>query len=240
MTNGLTTIYTKSGRPVTVGSQYASSFKGFLDDLEASGYPIDSLGGFAKRNIAGTNTPSFHSLGAAIDINPSENPVTYGSRQTNMPSNIEEMAQKWGLGWGGDWRHKKDPMHFSAARQEGGTFGVNRYAGLGAVAPTAVATGPSLATSAPTTGAPPMAASHESTPWSKAGDALARLFGNGQTADKSAGFAPQQQADNSPAFVPVMPSPYVSPRQYPSLATVAPPAQPQQNGAIRILQTLMG
>lgn len=111
------------------------------------------------------------------------------------------------------------------------------FDGHGGAAPTEVASAapPSLANRAPT-----VAASHEGTPWSKAGDALARLFGNGQTADKSTGVAPQQQADNSPAFVPVMPAPYVSPRQYPSLATVAPPAQPQQNGAIRILQTLMG
>ena len=61
----------------------------------------------------------------AIDINPSENPHTFPGSQnygkTDMPSNIRELAARFGLGWGGDWRSSKDTMHFSAGGNEGGS-----------------------------------------------------------------------------------------------------------------------
>jgi len=37
-----------------------------------------------------------------------------------MPDNISQLAKKWGLGWGGDWKSVKDAMHFSAGEREGG------------------------------------------------------------------------------------------------------------------------
>ena len=38
-----------------------------------------------------------------------------------MPDNIYEIAQKWGLGWGGKWLNTVDAMHFSVAKKEGGS-----------------------------------------------------------------------------------------------------------------------
>ena len=38
-----------------------------------------------------------------------------------MPDNIYEIAQKWGLGWGGKWTKTVDAMHFSVAKAEGGS-----------------------------------------------------------------------------------------------------------------------
>lgn len=122
--SGLTSLKTNSGKSYQVASQYADRFKGFVDELESSGYKINSIGGYADRNIAGTNTKSWHSKGMAIDINPDANPVTYrgqpGAGKTNLPQNVGEMAAKYGLGWGGNWKNKLDTMHFSFGPNEGG------------------------------------------------------------------------------------------------------------------------
>ncbi|MFH0303502.1 M15 family metallopeptidase, partial [Bradyrhizobium sp. 31Argb] len=74
-------------------------------------YPIRSIGGYNHRTIAGSNRLSQHAFGNAIDINPGANPMQHGLR-TDMPANISEMAAKHGLSWGGDWKGRKDPMHF--------------------------------------------------------------------------------------------------------------------------------
>lgn len=102
------------GHTVQVNRQVADNFRGFLRALKRRGYKIHSIGGYADRNIAGTSTPSLHSYGFAIDINPSANPVTYGRRKTNMPRGVGRMARRFGLEWGGNWNgSKKDTMHFS-------------------------------------------------------------------------------------------------------------------------------
>ena len=121
---GMTTLKTASGKSFTVAAQYADKFKGFVDALEGSGYKINSIGGFANRSTASGGF-SWHSKGMAIDINPSENPHTFPGSQnygkTDMPSNIRELAARFGLGWGGDWKSSKDTMHFSAGGNEGGS-----------------------------------------------------------------------------------------------------------------------
>ena len=126
-TPGMTTVKTPGGKAFDVASQYAANFQGFVTELENSGYQIKSIGGYANRNIAGTGTKSYHSLGVAIDINPSANPHLFDGRLvTDMPSNVGAMAAKYGLGWGGNWRSSKDAMHFSMASGEGGTVAVDR------------------------------------------------------------------------------------------------------------------
>lgn len=107
--------YNVMGMPLTTAKGTKKIFKPFLRALASEGYDINSLGGYANRNIAGTNTPSEHMYGKAIDINPSQNPVSYGSGvNTNLPKNIAALARKYGLVWGGSWHgSKKDPMHFS-------------------------------------------------------------------------------------------------------------------------------
>jgi len=124
---GMVKLKTPGGIEYTVAAQYASNFKGFVDELEKSGYKIKSIGGYANRNIAGTNTKSYHSLGAAIDINPSANPhLKDGRLQTDMPPNVGAIAAKYGLGWGGNWRSSKDAMHFSMGAGEGGSASIDR------------------------------------------------------------------------------------------------------------------
>jgi hypothetical protein len=110
---GLSTVGTPYGR-ITVNSSAADNFVGFLRALNRTGYKVTSLGSYANRNIAGTNTRSLHSYGLAIDVNPSQNPVTYGKIITNLPKGVGRLAAKYGLAWGGNWNgSKKDTMHFS-------------------------------------------------------------------------------------------------------------------------------
>src|SRR5262249_55514578 len=69
-------VQTPGGINVTVNRQAAPAFLGFLTDLEQAGAPIKAVGGYNVRNIAGTNTPSQHAYGNAIDIEQSGRNVT--------------------------------------------------------------------------------------------------------------------------------------------------------------------
>lgn len=101
------------GKTIQVNKYAKLSFQGFLQDLAATGYDISTVAGYNVREIAGTNTPSQHSWGNAIDINADQNPNRNDNvKITNLPDNISDLAAKWGLSWGGDWKTKKDTMHF--------------------------------------------------------------------------------------------------------------------------------
>jgi len=124
----LSSLSTKSGKSFKVASVVSGQFAGFISDLEATGYKIKSIGGYREAGTGGGTGPAdpdydkerySHPYGAAIDINPDQNP--YGkSLVTDMPSNISQIAAKHGLGWGGNFRRTKDAMHFSAIKNEGG------------------------------------------------------------------------------------------------------------------------
>ena len=116
----LTQVSSKSGKSTAVNTELASPFQGIIDYLDGVGYKIYSLGGYVDRDVRGKpGVKSIHAHGAAIDINPAENPL--GSQLiTDMPTNISQVAAGLGLGWGGNWKSVKDAMHFSAATGEGG------------------------------------------------------------------------------------------------------------------------
>jgi hypothetical protein len=110
----LTQITSPSGVKFTVAKDAADAFGGFLSDLEKSGYKIDqaSSGGYNDRKIAGTDTPSQHSFGRAIDVNWNSNPRGAKS-PSDLPANVGELAAAHGLTWGGTWSgDTRDPMHF--------------------------------------------------------------------------------------------------------------------------------
>ncbi|MGX9944848.1 phage tail tape measure protein [Bradyrhizobium denitrificans] len=108
----LQTITLASGRKLTVNAAAAESFKGFADELEASGYKIGSIEGYSKRGKRKGGGWSQHAYGNAIDINPGKN-AQDGTGRTDMPANVRDMAAKYGLSWGGDWsKAYNDPMHF--------------------------------------------------------------------------------------------------------------------------------
>lgn len=110
------------GVSVEVNQQAAPAFQGFLQELQAAGYKIDTAAGYNVRQQNHGGTPgtllSQHSWGNAIDLNAGANPQ--GGKASDLPANIGEIAHKWGLVWGGNWSGKtRDPMHFEWAGPQG-------------------------------------------------------------------------------------------------------------------------
>lgn len=109
----LTTVHA-AGHAFTVNKYVANRFVGFVNALASRGYKIATIGGYANRNQAsGTGLKSLHAYGLAIDINPASNPMVSGTAPHSMPNWAGALAAKYGLVWGGTWKHSKDYMHFS-------------------------------------------------------------------------------------------------------------------------------
>lgn len=118
----LARVSSKSGKSTSVNEQYAPAFQGLLDYLGKVGYEITDLGGYVDRDVRGKpGVKSIHAHGAAIDINSGANPLS-NQLITDMPPEISSVAASLGLGWGGNWKSRKDAMHFSAAQSEGGSL----------------------------------------------------------------------------------------------------------------------
>lgn len=91
---------------------------GFAAEFHALIEPIDEGGlddwGYAFRMVRGTTDKlSCHSSGTAIDLNATQHPL--GAVGTFPPEKIpmiRALAKKYGLAWGGDFRNRKDEMHF--------------------------------------------------------------------------------------------------------------------------------
>lgn len=111
--NNLVTVVAPNGQRFVVHKDAAPSFQGLLNDLGQSGYDVKSDGGFNYRNIRGSDKLSQHAFGNAIDVNAASNPL--GSRKTDLPANINDIASNRGLEWGGNWQSRPDPMHFEWA-----------------------------------------------------------------------------------------------------------------------------
>lgn len=114
----LTGIAAPGGAKFTVATSAADKFQGLINDLEAGGYQIDPKvsGGYNPRVIAGTNTPSQHAYGLAIDVNSDRN-AQGAKTASDIPADVARaLASKYGLTWGGDWHGStRDPMHFEVA-----------------------------------------------------------------------------------------------------------------------------
>jgi hypothetical protein len=132
----LATIRSKRGLTAQVAEVFKDTFQGFIDDLEATGYVIKRLDGYAYRSVTGGTGFSYHASGAALDIN-KPTPIINGypngyfsprppdAPRTDMPvAIVRQLIAKWGLGWGGNWPNIDDAMHFSVARAEGGTIDI--------------------------------------------------------------------------------------------------------------------
>jgi len=111
----LVEIQSPSGAPFRVNKAVAGNFESFLQELEGVvGYPINaqSSGGYHWRNKRGKSSLSQHSYGNAIDINWDENRAFWGGQDAiSKIANIDEIAARHGLVWGGSWKNK-DTMQF--------------------------------------------------------------------------------------------------------------------------------
>lgn len=84
-----------------------------IDETERRGYDVKvgQTWGFACRAIRGTNVPSNHSWGLAVDINAPSNPYREEFR-SDMPPWMPRLWWSYGFFWGGWYRSIKDPMHY--------------------------------------------------------------------------------------------------------------------------------
>jgi hypothetical protein len=91
---------------------------GFAAEFHALIEPIDEGGldewGYAYRMVRGsTDRLSCHSSGTAIDLNAIKHPLgAIGTFPADKVPMIRALAKKYGLAWGGDYRNRKDEMHF--------------------------------------------------------------------------------------------------------------------------------
>ena len=102
-------VCAKSVAPLLVG--FATQFHQLIEPIDEG--KLDDWG-FAFRMIKGSSkTLSNHSSGTAIDLNATQHPLgkigTFPNEKVPM---IRALAKKYGLIWGGDYRTRKDEMHF--------------------------------------------------------------------------------------------------------------------------------
>ena len=116
-TDKMTTIEA-AGVKVRVRREIAALVQTLLQVTEKYGYDVKvgQTWGFANRPIRGTQTPSNHSWGLAIDINSLDNPQGT-TLVTNLPPNVVHAWETCGFYWGGRYtRSKPDAMHFEYVR----------------------------------------------------------------------------------------------------------------------------
>jgi hypothetical protein len=89
-----------------------------IRETKARGYvfgnssdPSYGCWGFSCRAISGSNSPSNHSWGLALDINAPQNPYT-SPLVTDMPSWMPDLWNHYGFRWGGDYSGDQDAMHY--------------------------------------------------------------------------------------------------------------------------------
>lgn len=110
-------------KAITVNQKIAASLlRVFNDIFEQCGHDqkkIDALGVSAYggcynyRPVRGsTSNLSNHAFGAAIDLDPERNPL--GAKIGKMPPMVVNAFKKEGWLWGGDYKNRKDWMHFEA------------------------------------------------------------------------------------------------------------------------------
>jgi len=90
---------------------------GFAKEFHESIEPIDKSRddwGYCFRMVRGTSDRlSNHSSGTAIDLNASKHPLgASGTFPDEKVGSLRKLAKKYGLIWGGDYRNRKDEMHF--------------------------------------------------------------------------------------------------------------------------------
>ena len=112
------TSTTFMGKSLKVNKKIVGCLKAVEDEIKASGstYAIKEIGGFRSERGTGqvATDAGYHWYGAAIDINPKENPYGDGSQPLphDMPQAYIDAFHHHGFSWGGNWPRPKDYMHF--------------------------------------------------------------------------------------------------------------------------------
>ena len=114
---------TYAGKPITsisIHKKCADALKAALaaiwescgkDQKKVQSFGLHEFGGtFAYRLIRGSSALSNHSFGIAIDIAPTGNAL--GVTKGKMPAFAVKAFKDQGARWGGDYKGRKDWMHF--------------------------------------------------------------------------------------------------------------------------------
>ena len=93
---------------------FAAEFHALIEPIDAGA--LDDWG-YCFRMVRGTTDKlSNHSSGTAIDLNATKHALgkvgTFDEAKVPM---IRALAKKYGLTWGGDYRNRKDEMHFEVS-----------------------------------------------------------------------------------------------------------------------------
>lgn len=90
-------------------------FQSVLAEIKANGFEneVKNYSGiYEARNVRGLTHPSTHSWGIAIDLEAEKYPL--GSLK-RFPQEIVTIFNKHGFFYGGDFKNRRDPMHFQFA-----------------------------------------------------------------------------------------------------------------------------
>jgi hypothetical protein len=92
-------------------AEFAAQFHLLIEPIDTGG--LDDWG-YCYRMVRGTTDKlSNHSSGTALDLNASKHPLgKAGTFPLEKVPMIQALAKKYGLTWGGDYRGRKDEMHF--------------------------------------------------------------------------------------------------------------------------------
>lgn len=103
-------------KTVQVARKAVAALSEMIRWWDANVEPVETLGGYNYREIRGyegTGTISNHGSGTAIDINGAKHPLgASGTVSAFLRAAITAKAASLGLRWGGDYRSRKDEMHF--------------------------------------------------------------------------------------------------------------------------------
>lgn len=93
---------------------FAAEFHALIEPID--GGALDDWG-YCYRMVRGsTDKLSNHSSGTAIDLNATKHALgKIGTFEATKVPMIQALAKKYGLTWGGDYRNRKDEMHFEIA-----------------------------------------------------------------------------------------------------------------------------
>lgn len=112
----MTWVRAPSGAKWQVHRELAPILSYIVNEAERRGYlfdhgpkDVDDDWGYNVRKIAGSNAWSYHSAGAAVDIDAQQYPQ--GQRRKVPPSWLVTLFLQWGWSWGGEFSNP-DPMHF--------------------------------------------------------------------------------------------------------------------------------
>lgn len=93
---------------------FAAEFHALIEPIDEG--KLDDWA-YAFRMVRGTTDKlSCHSSGTAIDLNATKHPLgKAGTFELAKVPMMQALAKKYGLTWGGDYRGRKDEMHFEVA-----------------------------------------------------------------------------------------------------------------------------